>query len=171
MDPLPSSAPRSLAPPPTKFELVINLTTAKALALDVPDNPVFGQMPCTLQCALHKLLGRTGIEENGCFVALTHISDAGWFDLRHPTKRSPNGNAKLVAAHVRIAVTLIATPPRIVLDGARAQAAAADTYRQLSLFGDVFERVRADYVEKPDDSKLIESAINGMLGRAREKRS
>jgi carboxyl-terminal processing protease len=50
-----------------------------------------------------------------------------------------------------------------VLDGARAQAAAADTYRQLSLFGDVFERVRADYVEKPDDSKLIESAINGML--------
>src|SRR5262249_23280757 len=48
-------------------------------------------------------------------------------------------------------------------DGARAQAAAADTYRQLSLFGDVFERVRADYVERPDDSKLIESAINGML--------
>jgi carboxyl-terminal processing protease len=43
------------------------------------------------------------------------------------------------------------------------QAAAADTYRQLSLFGDVFERVRTDYVEKPNDSKLIESAINGML--------
>src|SRR5215467_13447258 len=37
------------------------------------------------------------------------------------------------------------------------------TYRQLSLFGDVFERLRADYVEKPDDGKLIESAINGML--------
>jgi C-terminal processing protease CtpA/Prc len=50
-----------------------------------------------------------------------------------------------------------------VLDGARAQTADADTYRQLSLFGDVFERLRADYVEKPDDSKLIESAINGML--------
>jgi carboxyl-terminal processing protease len=47
---------------------------------------------------------------------------------------------------------------------------AADTYRQLSLFGDVFERVRADYVEKPDDSKLIESAINGMLGRAPRKK-
>ena len=27
----------------------------------------------------------------------------------------------------------------------------------------MFERVRADYVEKPDDSKLVESAINGML--------
>jgi carboxyl-terminal processing protease len=47
--------------------------------------------------------------------------------------------------------------------GASAKAAAADTYRQLNLFGDVFERVRADYVEKPDDSKLIEQAINGML--------
>jgi carboxyl-terminal processing protease len=68
----------------------------------------------------------------------------------------------LLGAAAGVAVTLIATPPRIVLDGARAQA-AADTYRQLSLFGDVFERVRADYVEKPDDSKLIESAINGML--------
>src|SRR5512133_1144718 len=69
----------------------------------------------------------------------------------------------LLGAAAGVAVTLIATPPRIVLDGARAQAAAADTYRQLSLFGDVFERLRADYVEKPDDSKLIESAINGML--------
>jgi carboxyl-terminal processing protease len=37
------------------------------------------------------------------------------------------------------------------------------TYRELDLFGDVFERVRADYVEKPEDSKLVESAINGML--------
>jgi len=50
-----------------------------------------------------------------------------------------------------------------MLLGASAKAAAADTYRQLNLFGDVFERVRADYVEKPDDSKLIEQAINGML--------
>src|SRR5207253_10378615 len=69
----------------------------------------------------------------------------------------------LLGAAAGVAVTLIATQPRIVLDGARAQTADADTYRQLSLFGDVFERVRADYVEKPDDSKLIESAINGML--------
>src|SRR6185437_9015987 len=49
------------------------------------------------------------------------------------------------------AMTLLATQPRMILIGARAQAAAADTYRQLNLFGDVFERVRADYVEKPDD--------------------
>jgi len=39
----------------------------------------------------------------------------------------------------------------------------AEIYRQLDLFGDVLERVRADYVEKPDDAQLIESAINGML--------
>jgi carboxyl-terminal processing protease len=44
-----------------------------------------------------------------------------------------------------------------------ATAALADTYRQLNLFGDVFERIRADYVEEPDDAQLIESAINGML--------
>jgi carboxyl-terminal processing protease len=61
----------------------------------------------------------------------------------------------LLGAAAGIAVTLIATQPRVVLDGARAQTAAADTYRQLSLFGDVFERVRADYVEKPDDSKTM----------------
>ncbi|MEN3929447.1 S41 family peptidase [Microvirga sp. W0021] len=46
---------------------------------------------------------------------------------------------------------------------APAIAAPADTYRQLSLFGDVFEKIRADYVDKPDDQKLIEAAINGML--------
>ncbi len=44
-----------------------------------------------------------------------------------------------------------------------AKAAASDTYRSLNLFGDVFEKIRTDYVEKPDDQKLVESAINGML--------
>jgi carboxyl-terminal processing protease len=49
---------------------------------------------------------------------------------------------------------------------ARSQSASAsnsEIYRQLDLFGEVLERVRSDYVEKPDDSKLIEAAINGML--------
>src|SRR5262245_9688280 len=44
-----------------------------------------------------------------------------------------------------------------------ASAANSEIYRQLDLFGEVLERVRSDYVEKPDDPKLIESAINGML--------
>jgi carboxyl-terminal processing protease len=39
----------------------------------------------------------------------------------------------------------------------------SEIYKQLDLFGDVLERVRSDYVEKPDDTMLIESAINGML--------
>jgi carboxyl-terminal processing protease len=44
-----------------------------------------------------------------------------------------------------------------------ASASNSDIYRQLDLFGEVLERVRADYVEKPDDAKMIEAAINGML--------
>jgi carboxyl-terminal processing protease len=60
-------------------------------------------------------------------------------------------------------LTLLATQPHTAFVGSSAKAASSDTYRQLNLFGDVFERVRADYVEKPDDAKLVESAINGML--------
>ena len=52
---------------------------------------------------------------------------------------------------------------RSLLSSTSAVAASADTYRQLSLFGDVFEKVRTDYVEKPEEAKLVESAINGML--------
>jgi carboxyl-terminal processing protease len=69
----------------------------------------------------------------------------------------------VLGAVAGVAVTLVTTQPQLLFDGAHAQAAPAGGYRQLSLFGDVFERVRADYVEKPDDRKLIESAINGML--------
>jgi carboxyl-terminal processing protease len=43
-------------------------------------------------------------------------------------------------------------------DGSR-----ADTYRLLTLFGDVFERVRAEYVDPVTDKDLVENAINGML--------
>jgi carboxyl-terminal processing protease len=57
----------------------------------------------------------------------------------------------LLGAAAGAALTLVTTQPRIVFDGSSAKAAAADTYRQLSLFGDVF------------DSKLVETAINGML--------
>lgn len=39
----------------------------------------------------------------------------------------------------------------------------ADTYRLLNLFGDVFERVRSEYVENVSDEELIEAALNGML--------
>src|SRR5687767_12266576 len=68
----------------------------------------------------------------------------------------------LLGAVAGAAITMYATQPRLVL-GSSAKAAPSDTYRQLNLFGDVFERVRADYVERPEDGKLIEHAINGML--------
>jgi carboxyl-terminal processing protease len=47
--------------------------------------------------------------------------------------------------------------------GVPAEAAGASTYKELSVFGDVFERVRAQYVTPPAEDKLIENAINGML--------
>ena len=65
-----------------------------------------------------------------------------------------------------ICLTLLVTAPQGGQWVAAAKAAAgagADTYAQLNLFGEVFERVKADYVEKADDSKLIEGAINGMV--------
>src|SRR5438876_6253616 len=40
---------------------------------------------------------------------------------------------------------------------------SAETYKQLNLFGEVFERVRAEYVDDTSDNSLVESAINGML--------
>ena len=60
-------------------------------------------------------------------------------------------------------LTLLATQSHTIFVGSIAKAASSDTYRHLDLFGDVFERVRVDYVEKPDDNKLVVSAINGML--------
>ena len=69
----------------------------------------------------------------------------------------------LLGALAGAGLMLVAIQPRVILLGSSAKAAAADTYRQLNLFGDVFERVRADYVEKPEDAKLVEAAINGML--------
>jgi carboxyl-terminal processing protease len=61
-------------------------------------------------------------------------------------------------------LTLLATGPRSDFWIAAAKAAVnADTYSQLNLLGDVFERIRTDYVETPSDSKLVEGAINGMV--------
>jgi carboxyl-terminal processing protease len=68
----------------------------------------------------------------------------------------------LFGAAAGAAVTLVAVQPSWLLLGS-ARAAQTDTYRALIVFGDVFEQVRGHYVEKPDDNKLIESAINGML--------
>ncbi len=52
----------------------------------------------------------------------------------------------------------VLTPPP-----AQAQSASGDTIRHLKLFGDVFERVRNEYVEEVSEQELVEAAINGML--------
>src|ERR1700733_15097929 len=58
---------------------------------------------------------------------------------------------------------LVSSPQGAQLIRAAKASAEAGTYSQLNLFGEVFERVRADYVEKPDDTKLMEGAISGMV--------
>jgi carboxyl-terminal processing protease len=62
-------------------------------------------------------------------------------------------------------LTLLVTGPRdkLWIAAAKAAASADNTFSQLNLFGEVFERIRTDYVEKPNDSKLVEGAISGMV--------
>ena len=62
------------------------------------------------------------------------------------------GTAAGVIATTQIAAPLLAQ-----------EAKTENVYEQLDLFGDIFERIRAQYVEEVDSSKLIEAAINGML--------
>jgi carboxyl-terminal processing protease len=50
-----------------------------------------------------------------------------------------------------------------ITDAFAQSSGAAETYQMLNLFGDVFERVRADYVEPVKDRELVENALSGML--------
>src|SRR5919107_3790384 len=59
---------------------------------------------------------------------------------------------------VALAGVLFLTPACAI-----AETNTSETYRQLNLFGDVFERVRSEYVEPVTDEQLIETDINGML--------
>lgn len=69
----------------------------------------------------------------------------------------------VVGSLTGVGLTLLVTGPHSGQLIARATAAGADTYSQLNLFGEVFERVKSDYVDKPDNAKLIEGAIEGMV--------
>ena len=60
-------------------------------------------------------------------------------------------------------IAAILTVPLALHEGLKAEENDEETYRQLKLFGDVFERVRADYVEEVSDEELVEAAISGML--------
>src|SRR5436190_1205591 len=61
------------------------------------------------------------------------------------------------------AATLIVFCLHQDVDAASPSANTAETYKQLNLFGDVFELVRNDYVDDVKDDTLVEGAINGML--------
>lgn len=90
--------------------------------------------------------------------------------------RLPLNSAKLfVIAAGMISLVFTAAMAGVWISNAQAQEAertvktpkddpeAFDTYKQLNLFGDVFERVRAQYVDEISDEDLVENAINGML--------
>ncbi len=68
----------------------------------------------------------------------------------------------VLGAVLGASTVMVGTQTRIFAAGA-ANAAGSDTYKNLNLFGDVFEKIRSDYVEKPNEQKLVESAISGML--------
>ena len=55
-------------------------------------------------------------------------------------------------------------PPPAAEDAAPVSRDNVNTFKQLTLFTDILERVRADYVDPVTDDKLIEFALNGMLG-------
>jgi carboxyl-terminal processing protease len=61
------------------------------------------------------------------------------------------------------AVMLTTTVAQAAVPVSPAKASETSTYELLNLFGEVFDRVRSDYVEPVTDDKLIESALNGML--------
>jgi carboxyl-terminal processing protease len=67
------------------------------------------------------------------------------------------------AAAGTILSLLVTQPPGLPAVGAAHAAADSDTYSQLNLLGDVFERLKREHVEKVDDAKLVEGAIKGML--------
>ena len=67
--------------------------------------------------------------------------------------------AALLGTSAGVVLTTQVTGPLL----AQETESEGSVYEQLDLFGDIFERIRAQYVEEVDDADLIESAINGML--------
>ncbi len=67
--------------------------------------------------------------------------------------------AALVGSLTGAVVTTQVAAPLLAQEAAK----TTNVYEQLDLFGDIFERIRSQYVEEVDESELIEAAINGML--------
>lgn len=71
---------------------------------------------------------------------------------------------KMTLKHTCFALSLAVSMGACALSPTWAESGnSAETYRQLNLFGDVFERVKEQYVDEVSDEELIEAAISGML--------
>lgn len=80
------------------------------------------------------------------------------------TARKPLFRTLVRSTAMGLLVTLLATvTPACAETAAKPEADRQNTYKMLNLFGDVFDRVRQDYVEEVTDEELVKSAINGML--------
>ena len=73
----------------------------------------------------------------------------------------------LAGALLGAGVVFLSVPGRLTIEARAAETpatqSAADTYKQLALFGLIFDQVRAHYVEEPDVQKMVEGAVSGML--------
>ena len=67
--------------------------------------------------------------------------------------------AALAGTLASVVVTTQVAAPLLAQEAAK----TTNVYEQLDLFGDIFERIRSQYVEEVDEGELIEAAINGML--------
>jgi carboxyl-terminal processing protease len=70
---------------------------------------------------------------------------------------------RLLGASAGLLLSLLVAQPAAAAAGAAQAGANSETYSQLNLLGEVFERLKREHVEKVDDAKLIEGAIKGML--------
>lgn len=69
----------------------------------------------------------------------------------------------LIAGVLFGAVAVFGVTQQSIFTSGSANAQVSETYRQLNLFGEIFERILADYVDETTDVELIEAAINGMI--------
>ncbi|MGV8840318.1 MAG: S41 family peptidase [Bauldia sp.] len=68
-----------------------------------------------------------------------------------------------IAGAIFVAAALLGLSRQSLFAGTPAQAQSSETYRQLNLFGEIFERILADYVDEVDEATLIQAAIAGMV--------
>jgi carboxyl-terminal processing protease len=101
------------------------------------------------------------------FLALA--TDRGYLSAggRWSEENMRRSNLMVLGALLGASAVFLSVPGRHALEARAADTPAAqsatDTYKQLALFGLIFDQVRAHYVEDPDVKKMVEGAVSGML--------